>query len=98
MTRSSLEQVQAASDVFLQYLQHRYRERLDEELDPRHFLVCGRDEDGEWEVFLPKNLYEFDDDYIRDAILLLEVNVRTRGDLIRFMQSQEWQDALRDME
>jgi hypothetical protein len=87
----------AASDEFLAYLVERYRSRMDEPMpNPGRAilaLACCRDETG-WQVCIPATL---GDDVVIEYVDLPTEGVRTRGDLIRYMQSEEWKSFMRWM-
>lgn len=85
-----------ASDAFLGYLVEHYRDRMDEPLPfdrrPNFALAVCQDERGEWSVCLPMNL---GDEEIVECVPLADEGVKTRGDLIAYMHSNEWKEFLR---
>ncbi len=85
-----------ASDAFFRYLVEHYRDRMNEPLPfdrrPNFALAVCQDDRGKWSVCLPLDLA---DDEVIEWIGLAEEGLMTRGDLIAYMNSDDWQEFLR---
>lgn len=85
-----------ANEVFLGYLVDHYRDRMDEPLPfdrlPNFALAVCQDGRGKWSVCLPLDRA---DDEVKEWVDLAEQGVKTRGDLIAYMGSDEWKWFLR---
>ncbi|GMB82768.1 hypothetical protein NN6n1_35510 [Shinella zoogloeoides] len=85
-----------ASAKFFDYLVEHYRDRMDELLpfDRRPLLALAAccDARGKWSVCLPLDL---GDDEVIEWIDLHAEGVKTRGDLIEYLDSDEWKGFLR---
>ncbi|MDX0165774.1 hypothetical protein GOC43_28755 [Sinorhizobium meliloti] len=89
------KEICAASDEFSGYLVDHYRDRMTEPLpyDRRPLLalaVC-QDSGGKWSVCLPLDL---GDDEVVEWVGLADEGVKTRGDLIAYMGSDQWKEFL----
>lgn len=85
-----------ASDALASYLVDHYRDRMDEPLPfdrrPNFALAVCQDGRGKWSVCLPLDL---GDDEVIEWIGLAEEGLKTRGDLIAYMNSDDWTEFLR---
>ncbi|TCA17378.1 hypothetical protein E0H68_06280 [Rhizobium leguminosarum bv. viciae] len=90
------KEIVAASVAFVDYLVEHYRDRMNEPLPfdrrPNFALAVCQDDHGKWSVCLPLDL---GDDEVVESIGLAEEGVKTRGDLIAYMGSDEWKEFLR---
>ena len=89
-------EIVAASNEFSDYFAAHYRGRMAEPMpyDCGHIvaLAACRDSDGEWSVCIPLDL---GGDEVIEWIDLQAECVMTRGELIEYMASEDWQGFLR---
>lgn len=89
-------EIVAASAKFFDYLVAHYRDRMSEPLPferrPQLALAVCRDSRGTWSVCLPLDL---GDDEVIEWIDIQAEGVKTRGDLIDYLDSDDWKEFLR---
>ncbi|WP_117195942.1 hypothetical protein [Rhizobium terrae] len=89
-------EIVAASAAFFDYLIEHYRDRMSEPMPydqrPQLALAACRDSEGHWSVCLPLDL---GDDEVIEWIDIHAEGVETRGDLIEYLDSDEWKGFLR---
>jgi len=90
------KEICAASDAFLHYLVEHYRDRMEEPLPfdrhPLLALAACQDASGEWSVCMPLDL---GDDEVVESVALADEGIKTRGDLISYMNSGDWTEVIR---
>lgn len=96
LLKPSYAEIIAASNEFSDYLAAHYRDRMSEPMPYDRgrivALAACRDSHGEWSVCLPLDL---GDDEVVEWIDLHAECVMTRGELIEYMASTDWQGFLR---